>query len=53
MLYDGELIDSLSWTPIDAFISLLREQVPGRIFEKCASVAGKAENVKGPDFIVQ
>jgi hypothetical protein len=40
VLYDGEVIGSLSWTPLDTFINLLRQQVPDHLFEKCASVSG-------------
>ncbi|KAH9980673.1 phosphoglycerate mutase-like protein [Russula compacta] len=55
VLYDGELIDSLSWTPLDDFISLLRRQVPDHLFERCSSASGKAEGVKqlGVPFVVQ
>jgi len=38
VLYDGEIVDSLSWTPLDTFISQLRQQVPLDLFEKCTSV---------------
>jgi hypothetical protein len=58
VIYDGEVIGPLSWTPLDAFISLLRQQVPDYLFEKCqlpvvAQVAGEAEKANGLDFLVQ
>ncbi|KAH9994292.1 phosphoglycerate mutase-like protein [Russula vinacea] len=60
VIYDGEVIGPLSWTPLDAFISLLREQVPDHLFAKCqlpvvAPAAGEAEKVPvdGLDFLVQ
>ncbi|KAF8504883.1 phosphoglycerate mutase-like protein [Russula emetica] len=55
VFYDGELISSLSWTPIDTFICHLRQQVPKDLFEKCSSesVAGEAEKGKLPQFFVQ
>ncbi|KAN0109872.1 phosphoglycerate mutase-like protein [Russula decolorans] len=53
VLYDGELINSLSWIPLDTFISHLRQQVPDDLFEKCASVSGNAAKVKRLDILVQ
>ena len=53
VLYDGEVIGPLSWTPLDNFIALLRQQVPDHLFDKCASVAGKSENAKRLDFHIQ
>ena len=53
MFYDGELISPLSWTPLDTFISHLRQQVPDDIFEKCELVSDEAEGAKRPQFIVQ
>jgi hypothetical protein len=55
VFYDGELIESLSWTPLETFISHLRQQVPDDLFEKCesVSVAGEAEKGKGLHFLVQ
>jgi len=55
VFYDGELISSLSWTPLETFISHLRQQLPDDIFEKCesVSVAGEAEKGKRPYFLVQ
>ena len=55
MLYDGELIDSLNWVPLDDFIGHLRKQVPDHLLERCQSASGKAEGgwyVGGP-FTVQ
>jgi hypothetical protein len=43
VLYDGEPVDSLKWIPLSDFVGILRGQVPDHIFERCASVAGKAE----------
>ncbi|KAF8258566.1 histidine phosphatase superfamily [Lactarius quietus] len=43
VLYDGEPVDSLKWVPLSDFVGILRNQVPDHIFERCASVAGKAE----------
>ena len=58
MIYDGEVIDPLSWTPLDAFICRLRQQVPDHLFEKCqlpvvAPVVGEAEKADGVDFLIQ
>ncbi|KAH8980764.1 phosphoglycerate mutase-like protein [Lactarius hatsudake] len=43
VLYDGEVVESLKWTPLYDFLGVLRSQVPDHIFERCASVSGKAE----------
>ncbi|KAI0289333.1 histidine phosphatase superfamily [Russula brevipes] len=55
VLYDGEVISSLSWTPLDDFISLLKKQVPDHLFERCTAVSGKTEDMKLLDvpFTVQ
>ncbi|KAH9956432.1 histidine phosphatase superfamily [Russula dissimulans] len=55
VLYDGELIDSLSWVPLDDFTALLRQHSPDHLFEKCTSVSGKVEGVErqGLSLIVQ
>jgi hypothetical protein len=55
VLYDGEVISSLSWTPLGDFISLLKKQVPDHLFEKCTTVSGKTEDMKRLDvpFTVQ
>lgn len=58
VLYDGELVGSLSWTPLSEFISLLRRQVPNCLFQRCMSVSVPAqmEDVKSlvpSNFIVQ
>jgi len=55
VLYDGEVISSLSWTPLDDFISLLKKQVPDHLFERCTTVSGKTEDMKRLDvpFTVQ
>ena len=52
MLYDGEPVDSLEWTPLSDFLSVLKNQIPDHIFERCASVSGKAEQPRAP-FTVQ
>ncbi|KAH9039872.1 phosphoglycerate mutase-like protein [Lactarius pseudohatsudake] len=41
VLYDGETVESLKWTPLSDFLGVLRNQVPDHIFERCASVSGK------------
>jgi hypothetical protein len=46
VLYDGESVDCLKWTPLSDFVRILRRQVPDRIFERCASVTGKAEQLR-------
>ncbi|KAI9429543.1 phosphoglycerate mutase-like protein [Lactarius psammicola] len=46
VLYDGETVDSLKWIPLADFIGVLRNQVPDHIFERCASVSGKAEGTE-------
>ncbi|KAH9067513.1 phosphoglycerate mutase-like protein [Lactarius vividus] len=48
VLYDGEIVESLKWTPLNDFLSVLRNQVPDHIFERCASVSGKVEGAEGP-----
>jgi len=52
VFYDGELIDRLSWTPLDTFIHHLRLQVPDDIFEKCQSKSSEAERAKQLKFMV-
>jgi len=56
VLYDGEVIDSLSWVPHDGFTAILRQHSVDHLFERCTSVSGKAaEDVEqqGLSFIVQ
>jgi hypothetical protein len=53
VLYDGEPVDSLKWTPLSDFVRILRRQVPDRIFERCASVTGKAERLQAPFSLQQ
>ncbi|KAI9441762.1 phosphoglycerate mutase-like protein [Lactarius indigo] len=48
VLYDGETVESLKWTPLYDFLSVLRNQVPDHIFKRCASVSGKAEGAERP-----
>ncbi|KAH9044119.1 phosphoglycerate mutase-like protein [Lactarius hengduanensis] len=51
VLYDGETVESLKWTPLQDFLGVLRNQVPDHIFERCASVSGKVEGAEGPQEI--
>jgi hypothetical protein len=37
VFYDGELVGSLSWVPLNGFISRLRRQVPEHLYERCMS----------------
>lgn len=55
VLYDGELMNSLSWVPLEDLIDLLKEQVPDDVFERCMSASGKGEGVRrvSVPFIVQ
>ena len=46
MLYDGEPVDSLKWTPLSDFVDYLRRKVPDHIFERCASITGKADQLR-------
>ncbi|KAH8994589.1 phosphoglycerate mutase-like protein [Lactarius akahatsu] len=48
VLYDGETVESLKWTPLYDFLGVLRNQVPDHIFERCASGSGKVEGAEGP-----
>ncbi|KAF7424379.1 hypothetical protein PC9H_009686 [Pleurotus ostreatus] len=38
VLHEGTPVDGLEWLPLDAFISLLAEQVPADIFTACGAV---------------
>ncbi|KAH9033543.1 hypothetical protein EDB85DRAFT_1890216 [Lactarius pseudohatsudake] len=54
VLYDGETVDSLKWTPFYEFLDLLRRQVPDHIVERCAEaslsvqVPGKVKGAEWP-----
>jgi hypothetical protein len=52
VLYDGEPVDSLKWTPLSDFIRFLRNQVPDHIFERCAAVSGKAGGMEQPQALL-
>jgi len=58
VLYDGEVIDSLSWVPFGDFTALLRQHSADHLFERCTSASGKVADLEdvesqGLSFIVQ
>ncbi|KAH9036246.1 phosphoglycerate mutase-like protein [Lactarius hengduanensis] len=54
VLYDGETVDSLKWTPFYEFLDLLRRQVPDHIVERCAEASLSVQvpgKVKGAEWL--